>query len=327
MPEVIASIPRGLSEIVIIGGAGQVGRDLITLLQYEAPTISVILYSHSTQYSARLRAVLLDTPQPEMVRIATNISEVSNCDLLVIASGKNNKSTTGENLKERLYSSNFEDVCTYINRLTPRTTLIVTNPCTRIMYEINKQNIGSAYSVGVENDNIRFRKTCSVDDLFIVGGHNFFEYHVGSRYESLGVEKSLVFGETLYKEYSKFQNQQINEDEYSNLLSHLNMAPDHHKWWLLQRLNSQKNGSAYSCAKSICNIIKLLQGEALEPVVLELPLKFRRFEKHATIGWPIDPSNMRPVPLWFDKDSLSELKETIQNYSIGEFHEQSNFIR
>lgn len=314
-PKLAQALPEIKADSIgIIGGAGRVTRSLLTRLHHTRPEQPVKIYVSSTKTKAKLEAFLVDLGM-DNAEVTQDLKKVSGSELVVFCAGASTQSLKGVNTKEGLLTTNKQLAQDLLSPdMGCKAIIVVTNPTTNLVPFVQSITGKPAYGVGVENDNIRYRRSSGNDEgHFLVGAHNFFEM-VEGRTTDTG-KTPILFNQESYKKITEMQDVLLAADDMDGVIEHIHSLPPEHQWYAAQRVHSKFNDTTNSCAEAITNIASFLAGKAVTSVTLEAVFQFGDGIA-ACIGWPIDPKTRQPVEIGFTGEQVQQLEVIKKKYTI-----------
>lgn len=263
--------------ICVIGGAGTLGQSLLSFMELNDQW-TFVFFVEKAIHACALEASFQDHLVKNCT-ISFNRSSITEADTVVFLAGAK---TSPSGSKNDLYHTNKLILSDYLPLLAGKKIILATNPCTQLGMYIESQIDAFTISVGVNNDFNR-ASYCDPSIDYILGAHNANEQ---TYYDSSG---EIVFdgfndSENHYK-HKLLQDQLVQKNNYATLHQEL-LKAEHLRWWKLQRYHSTTNASAYSCAKSIVEVLKYLSGVSTFKVHGEVKVSLQTGES-LFIGLPL----------------------------------------
>ncbi|MBU6518176.1 MULTISPECIES: hypothetical protein [Pantoea] len=240
------------NNIVVIGGCGKVGQNLIFNISAIA-SFPVTYFARDFSQASRISACIQDC-LTNNVSVSLDKKVLHDADVIIFICGR---STDSGSNKDSLYEINKGLIQDYIQFFTGKDIILVSNPCTQLGAYIEQETHCYVYGVGVQND---FCRAHYQNDAvsYVIGAHNIFEQ---CHYNT----SDYIFFDG-FVEHAGYQLTRLKQNRYLErnfdylLYCDLNRI-EQLKWWKIQRFHSLKNSLAMSCAKSIVDILLYLMGE------------------------------------------------------------------
>ncbi len=311
-PNVVREMPHIEGESIgLIAGAGRVTTSFLTMMAYKNEHIPIKVYARDEKTKAKLKTFVTDLGIGN-VEITTNLGDVQSCETTIFCAGAKTKNEKGKKTKEDLLNDNKELARELLSKSAAcKAIIVVTNPTTKLVPFIEEITGKPTYGMGVENDNIRFRRSSKENDIFLLGAHNFFELIVASK---KGAEScSFEFNRAVYKEISEEQDRLLKEEDMGIVQKHIDDLPKEYRWYASQRLHSKMNESTNSCSQAIYNVFRLLCGNAEHPVVIEQNISVGS-ESNFCCGWPCNPTTREPMEVYMSDEQFKSLASYQMEY-------------
>ncbi|WP_231876412.1 hypothetical protein [Azotobacter vinelandii] len=246
------STPRkSTSTLCVIGGTGHVGQSLMSLLG-ACEGWGVVFYVESHEQACRLECSFQDHLVQKW-RVSFDQASIINSDTILFIAGTK---TAAQGSKNDLFTSNKKIIGHYLQLMSGKNIILVTNPCTQLGWYIESTIDAFTIGVGVQNDYNRLSYQ-NPDVDYILGAHNIQE-QVFYDAQEMCVFDGFSNAE-IYKSHREAQDRYVSDRLFDLLRKNLRQD-EYFKWWKMQRYHSVANYSSYSCGRAIIQALNYIGG-------------------------------------------------------------------
>ncbi|AZD01828.1 MULTISPECIES: hypothetical protein [Pseudomonas] len=237
--------------LCVIGGTGQVGQSLMSLLG-SCENWEVVFYVESHEQACRLECSFQDHLAQNW-KISFDRASIANSHTVLFIAGTK---TAAQGSKNDLFADNKKIIDRYLELMRGKNIILVTNPCTRLGWYVESTIDAFTIGVGVQNDynRLSYQKP---DIDYIFGAHNIQEQVF------YDVREECVFdgfsNAQLYRYHRETQDKYVSAQLFDLLREELSQD-EYFKWWKMQRYHSIANLSSYSCARAIVQTLDYIGG-------------------------------------------------------------------